>query len=155
MMTKTIWMAQVITGMLLLIPLGIRDLKKRSVPVWGILVGFLVSACMTGWFLQMQLTSWSGVAMALLPGMFLLLVAWLTGGKVGYGDGLCMLFIGEICGVWVGAEVMILSILESAAICGFLWITRRVQKNTRIPFLPFVAISFCAVMARSYFTYFR
>ena len=81
-------------------------------------------------------------AAALLPGCGLCLLAGLSDGKVGWGDGLCTLILGLLAGAGpcifaVSAGLLLLSLL-----CVFLLALRKADRNSRMPFLPFLAAGY-------------
>ncbi len=81
-------------------------------------------------------------AVALLPGCGLCLLAGLSDGKVGWGDGLCTLILGLLAGAGpcifaVSAGLLLLSLL-----CVFLLALRKADRNSRMPFLPFLAAGY-------------
>lgn len=75
---------------------------------------------------------------SLLPGMFLLLFAWISKEKAGYGDGILLLAIGAY---FSGSELMMLCMtaIMCAGICGLvLYVFFHKGKNYEIPFVPFL-----------------
>lgn len=79
--------------------------------------------------------------MALLPGVVFLIFAKMTGEKIGLGDGMVLLVLGnfynlgEVCIILQWALIF-LSIISTA-----LWCSRKVSGDYRIPFLPCLWIS--------------
>ena len=62
--------------------------------------------------------------------------------KVGWGDGLCTLILGLLAGAGpcifaVSAGLLLLSLL-----CVFLLALRKADRNSRMPFLPFLAAGY-------------
>ena len=72
----------------------------------------------------------------LLPGMGLLLVAFVTKESVGTGDGLVLCVMGLFCGLKPVLAVFGMALLLCALLAMILLICRRVGKKTELPFLP-------------------
>ena len=71
----------------------------------------------------------------MLPGLFLLLLAYLTSEQVGYGDGLAVLILGCFlgagkCAAVCGMAFMLSGPFTTGKIC--------LKKEEPVPFLPFL-----------------
>ena len=71
----------------------------------------------------------------MLPGLFLLLLAYLTSEQVGYGDGLAVLILGcflgaGTCAAVCGTAFMLSGLFTTGKIC--------LKKEEPVPFLPFL-----------------
>lgn len=76
------------------------------------------------------------VCFRILPGVLLILVALLSGEKIGYGDGISVLVLG----LWTSAVFCLLSVtigLFLAGIYGVILLCTG-KKEREIPFLPFL-----------------
>ena len=86
----------------------------------------------------------------LLPGVFFLLCSRFTKEKVGYGDGLILLILG-IClpapSIW---QVWMVSVFLITLWAGILLCTKRGNRHTRIPFVPFLWLANLVVWGFSY-----
>lgn len=119
-----------------------QDIKEKKVKNSYLLIGGIVSLIYKVTSLMKGIGAFEGWICALLPGMFLLFVSKITEEKIGYGDGIVILILGnflrveEICLVLQGALVltMIFSIV--------LLIIKKISKGYEIPFLPFLWISY-------------
>lgn len=124
-----------------LIVLGVMDFWKRKVPVLLLLVGGImfsilaVNRCIRGEML------WQECVWGVIPGIVLLAVAGITR-KAGYGDGVVLVQAG----IYLGCEKVLLlfcfSLLLLSGICMVLLLLRKVNKNTRMPYLSFLAITY-------------
>lgn len=118
---------------------AVPDLKSKAIPVW-IPIVFLLAAVTADLFLPTSIDKkilWSGAA----PGGILLLLTLVSKGKIGEGDGLCLLTGGLIAGIG-----RILVILEGALVLVsltgiFMIAAKRGRAEDRIAFLPFLAVS--------------
>ena len=71
----------------------------------------------------------------MLPGLFLILLAYLTSEQVGYGDGLAVLILGCFlgagkCAAVCGTAFMLSGLFTTGKIC--------LKKEEPVPFLPFL-----------------
>ena len=128
-----------------LIILGLVDFMKRKVPVLlllggGILcAGLAVNQCVQGEML------WQECVVGMIPGVMLLVVAGITK-KAGYGDGIVLMQMGIYLG-WEKVFVLFcFSLLLLSGSCMVLLLLRKVNKNTRMPYISFLAITYLAVM---------
>lgn len=121
--------------------LGIQDYREGSVSVlWlaagvGILTGLGIYRCVQGELL------WTEMLSGIIPGALLLAIAGLSG-KAGYADGVVLIELGVCLGY---REIMLLfgfSLLLLSVVSILLLFLRRVRKNTKLPYLPFLAIVF-------------
>ncbi len=116
---------------------AIPDLRSRKVPV-------CIPALFFGAAILWNILA-PGTAGALyyflgaVPGALLLVAALLTKGGIGEADGLCLI----TCGVWTGAENAAQVLAAAAFMAGLcsaaLLITRKRDRKSTIPFLPFMA----------------
>ena len=73
-----------------------KDLKTKSIPYFLPVVGAMVALlCYMIEGISMKETL-PAVGQALIPGCFLLMIAFFTEQKVGYGDGLMVLVLGAL-----------------------------------------------------------
>jgi len=130
-----------IVVLLYLILLGIWDYRKRSVPLallilGGILMsGMSVLRCVRGELSCMEM------GIGILPGVFMLCLGWMTG-KVGYADGIVLVQVGMYLGYKKGALLFCVSMLLLSLSCLILICLKKVQRNTKMPYFPFLAISY-------------
>lgn len=78
--------------------------------------------------------------LSLLPGVFLLLISFCTREKVGYGDGLILLAIGLFTGFYQCFLIVCISLIISSVFGLLLLVFRKADKNSEIPFVPFLVI---------------
>lgn len=127
----------------LLIVNGWHDLRKREIclfptifyGIWGLILTVYHG----------NLLHWEFIA-NLLPGLILLLIGKISGGKVGYGDGLLVLSFG----IWDGFRSCMFTFttgLMLASLCSaFSLLKRNFNKNSEIPFIPFLLISYIMML---------
>lgn len=122
-----------------LLVLSVMDIKKKSVPLWLLCVGAVntavillnegLSGGIDGWLL----------CRSLFPGAVFLVTAAATG-KAGYGDGIVLLMLGLMSGAKVCLLALTVGLFLIAVFSGALLALRKVKRNSRIPFLPFLTV---------------
>lgn len=131
--------------------MSVLDCKTRYVPRWlfwsGSAVGLLLhTADLMGKSAHTLEVGKLAVAwlLGVLPGIFLLLVAWLTK-AVGVGDGMVLMSIGIVVGVQ--KAVLIFGVaLFLAALCSVgLLLGKKMGLRSRLPFLPFLTIGWLLI----------
>lgn len=118
----------------LLLPNAVYDIKKRKI---SLLWTFFCAAIGLAWQIYRG-TSSITIACSLFPCGILWLAGFLKKGSVGAGDAFIMGALGIWCGfvasVWIlGMGCMILSL-----ICIPLLALHRIQKDSTMPFVPFL-----------------
>ncbi len=78
---------------------------------------------------------------ALIPGMLLLLTAFLTGEKVGYGDGMLLLVLGLLEGAGECLGDLLIGLFLVVVFAMLLLIIGKKGKNTMVPFAPFLMVA--------------
>ena len=143
---------------------AVPDLRTKRIPVW-IPAAFLPVAAAadlfgaflpeTGLFFCSPASSglFSPAAVGrrelfagAVPGLILLLISAVSGGKIGEGDGICLL----VCGLFAGlkgtlqiTETALLFVLPAGAL---LLMTGRFRAEDRLPFVPFLAAASTILM---------
>ncbi|MCM1175824.1 MAG: prepilin peptidase [Blautia sp.] len=122
------------------------DIRRREIPLWLILFGMAAALGIDLWRIGEGAVTAAEMGLSLLPGIFFLLTGLLTGEKVGYGDGLLLLFAGLLLGAYRCFLALGAGLVFSAAVSLFLLLFRRADRNSRIPFVPFLVCGMGVVM---------
>lgn len=121
---------------------GIWDVKRKRIPVFLLIVGFLTS--LVGIGLQCDFNIWTSLWGTSL-GIILLLLNLTTKGQIGIGDGI----IVSITGMYLGFTknvILLMYGLFGAAICSMiLLLFFQFSKKRTIPFVPFLFLGFLGV----------
>lgn len=120
--------------------LGIRDIRKRSVPLIWLLAGVIPLAGLGMWKCVQEQWTWLEFFLGSLPGILLLLAAGITR-KAGYADGMVLTGLGLYYGYRECALLLCLSLLLLSVVSMLLLSLHRVSRNTRMPYLPFLFIA--------------
>lgn len=122
-----------------LLALSAMDIKKKSVPVWLLGIGavhavvILLTEGLSG-----GIDGWQ-LCRSMFPGAVFLVTAAATG-KAGYGDGIVLSMLGLMSGAKVCLLALTAGLFLIAIFSGALLALRKVKRNSRIPFLPFLAV---------------
>lgn len=121
--------------------LSVFDIRYRKVPVWMVLLGGAVTVgagicgCVQGE------NSVGALMGGLIPGTILLLLALATQ-KAGWVDGIVLMLLGSILGFWQCVLAAMLSLVMISALSVVLLVLKKVDKRTRIPYVPFLTMGF-------------
>ncbi len=80
----------------------------------------------------------------MLIGILFIVVAKLSAGAIGAGDGMVMAVVGLYVGFERNLEILFIAFLASALVGIILWITRKKKRKETMPFLPFVLTGYLA-----------
>lgn len=116
------------------------DIKRKEIPLITIAAGFLTAFGINVWIAAQGGISVADIAVSVLPGVLFLILSLCTGEKVGYGDGLFIIVLGLYVGVGRCLVIVCFGLLLSSAYALILMAVKKAEKNSRLPFLPFLTI---------------
>ena len=82
--------------------------------------------------------TWQAVALSAIPGVMFWILSFITGEKVGYGDGWILIMIGQFLGLWKCFLILMIGLMSSSLVVLFLLVVRRASRNYQLPFAPFL-----------------
>lgn len=86
------------------------------------------------------------ILIAMIPGLFMLLISYYTRQSIGYGDGLLVLTMG----LYINPEMMISVIMLSMALAGvtalILIVFAKKSKNYEMAFCPFLVLGYATTL---------
>ena len=115
-----------------------RDLQSRTIPCRLLAAGgtaaLLLDLCgiLSG---SMQA---GDLFPAVIPGVFYLLMGRISGDQIGRGDGLTILVLGLFAGLPDTVLITAAAQFICAVLAGLMLVMKRADRNTRIPFVPFL-----------------
>lgn len=116
------------------------DIRKKEIPLILAGAGMMAAVGLTIWRIGNETIFAAQILLSLLPGLFFLLAGWCTKEKVGYGDGILLLIIGLMVGFNQCFTGLCISLFLSAFLGVLLLFLHKAQKDSRIPFVPFLTI---------------
>lgn len=119
------------------------DIRWKRIPTVLLVAGTVWAAlCVILQILQKGVGEvMMGAVLSVLPGVGLLLLSLLTEKKVGSGDGLILILLGLFEGAKRAIPVFCLGLFLQSLLAVGLLLFKKVDKQTCIPFLPFLLIS--------------
>ena len=117
---------------------SIYDIREKGVPLLPLAAALALSFC----YLPVRACLggeefWELVAGA-LPGIGFLLASFASGGRIGCGDGLALLFAGNLLGFRRTLEAAVPALGMLFVCSAVLFIRGRARREAKIPFLPFL-----------------
>lgn len=117
------------------------DIRRRKVPAWLLAAGGILAAAAA-------VSQWSGaidLCKEILPGTLLLSIAFVTK-QAGYGDGIVLLCLGVLSGGGKSLLIFGIGLFLAAVFSLAVLVLRKAGRDTRIPFLPFLAAAWAVTM---------
>lgn len=111
---------------------AVYDMKTKSVSLIAVAVfavGVLIYRLFAG-------TGMAELAAGLIPGLLVVMLAFVTKESIGIGDGLMLCVLGMFCGWRRCLAAFGLALVISAVFAMVLLVCRRAGRKTEIPFLP-------------------
>jgi leader peptidase (prepilin peptidase)/N-methyltransferase len=124
-----------ISWLVLLLAVSYQDYRRKEISVRLLLIMGIVGTLIQIFEKSVTLGSWIG---GILLGMLLLFLGFVTEEQIGYGDGWLVLVMGMSLGFGISILSLLLALGLSALAGGILLILKRVNRNDRIPFAPFL-----------------
>ncbi|MCM1044774.1 MAG: hypothetical protein NC417_04625 [Candidatus Gastranaerophilales bacterium] len=129
--------------------LSVMDIKEKKVNVLFLITGVFAICVIWLWGMCLTDADWKEIllsgALGLIPGIFLLAIARLTG-KAGYADGMVVAVLGMEQGYLGGVVLLCISLLYLSVCSIALLLCRRVKGNTRMPYLPFLTAAYLSIL---------
>lgn len=124
---------------------AVFDGLERQIPLVVVWLGMLtaVGLQISG---VMGEASIIAAALSLLPGVGFFLLSFLTGEKVGYGDGWVLLMIGLFLGLYRCFLILLVGLLVESAAAMVLLVLGKIKRDREIPFLPFLLLGMGVVV---------
>ncbi len=131
-----------ITLILCLVVCSFYDIRKKAIPVVTILISGAAILLLS---MLDKRTSLADSMVGLLLGVSLLALGKVSKGAIGIGDGLIMLLVGWVMGIYGGCVVLFYSLFLACIVSIILMCLKKLTKKDAIPFIPFVLISYLGV----------
>lgn len=124
---------------ILLVVGSIFDIKYKSLLGWFLMIGGALAVGLAALLKPVSLWEMAG---GLFLGVLLFGISLVTRGALGRGDGIFLGIIGLNLGFSTVFSIFTGALLLAAVLAILLIIIKRVNKNTALPFLPFLGVSY-------------
>lgn len=117
----------------------IKDIKTQTVDLrellFFLILGFIVR------ILGVQESVWR-IVPGLFVGVIMLLISFLSGEAIGYGDGMVVLVTGVLCGIRLTLLTLLIAFFVMAVFAICLIIRKGFYYREKIPFVPCILVGF-------------
>lgn len=116
-----------------------QDWKEKQINVYIFLVAASVGIVLRVGVQEESV--WSMLA-GVAVGIVILLLAWLTGGSVGAGDGLMFMVSGIFLEFWENINLLMTSLTIAGVVALFMIAVKKKGRKYRLPFVPFMLVAY-------------
>ena len=122
---------------------ALSDIKKREIKMSYLIIGAVIGVIIL--FLPNGEIEPLDSLLGILLGISVMVMAFLTGGGIGYGDGLLLCVTGLLLGVRANIILLFAGCFFSSLVSMFLLVIKKADRKTSLPFIPFLIPSLCVV----------
>ncbi len=133
-------MAAYIIALLIMLMASVEDLARKEISMWIIIFGGVISLFMSIWRFIVEAYGPKDIVEGLIPGIIILVLAFISREGIGYGDGLLLLTIGPVFGIKSEVIGLMIAFFTSGIVSAFLLMIKRTGKRYTIPFVPFMTL---------------
>lgn len=119
--------------------MSVCDIKRKRVPILLLCAGAVFAGVVLVYRGATGEADVPGICKALLPGVLLLILAKATG-KAGCADGIILIVLGLLEGCQSCLYICLGGLISAALVSGTLLMLRKVRRDTKIPFVPFLTV---------------
>ncbi len=124
---------------------SIQDIKTGQLPLLSLVLALAAALLWKGFAMEVSARELLLLGLSLLPGVAMLLLA-LTSKAAGTGDGLALIVLGVILGLSKILLLLCVSLCLMSLVSLFLLVCKKVSKQTRIPYLPFLTAGYLVLL---------
>ena len=119
---------------------AVYDTRKKEIPIVLVVMEIFAALGVNLWQIGKGTLTIAAAGFSLLPGIFFLLISFCTREKVGYGDGLLLIMTGLCIGFAQCFLGLCIGLVLSSVFVLTLLVLHKAEKNSEIPFVPFLTI---------------
>lgn len=135
---KTMWKPVKFLGIILFLLLcSVQDIREKKLSVRMLVLAGILSFILSVVFDRIP---WDERIGNMLPGMLALVLAFLTREQIGYGDAACLIVLGNVVSARILSGAVMTGLLLLDVWSAVLFLRKRVNRGTTIPFLPFLTV---------------
>lgn len=124
-----------------LLPMAVKDIKYRKINGYICLVMIMVSFLIR---VKIKQDADFTILLDLIPGVLMYVLSKLSPRSIGEGDALVLIFIGSVVGYMKEMQFLIISVFLAGLIALILFALKKVDRNTKLPFVPFLSVGVLA-----------
>ena len=124
-----------------LIPCTIKDIRTKKINVYICAVGMLTAFIIREIILGEESLK---LFFDLVPGIIVYAIAVFSSERIGKGDAITLMFIGVVAGKETVLMSLFVSLTIAASLSVVLLILKKVGKDTKLPFIPFLSVGVIA-----------
>lgn len=130
----------IVLTFLILFWFGISDLRKKEISALHLAAG--VSLTLILICICREKPAFYYV-LALMPGIGMVVLSFLTREKLGYADGIVVMILGLLRGLLICLQSLMIGLLLLLCFFLALILLKKANRKTTLPFVPFLFLSWC------------
>lgn len=130
----------IIITFLILLCLSVSDWREKAIPVSHLIISCVIVCIL---MIVHKENSMLYYGLSVLPGAGMVGLAFLAKGKIGYADGIILSMVGALRGLLICMQSVIIALLFLLAVFIILFLFKKANRNTLLPFVPFLFIGWC------------
>ena len=124
-----------------LLPMAVKDIKYRKINGYICLVMIMVSFLIR---VKIKQDADFTILLDFIPGVLIYVLSKLSPRSIGDGDALVLIFIGSVVGYMKEMQFLIISVFLAGLIALILFALKKVDRDTKLPFVPFLSVGVLA-----------
>ncbi|MBP5599837.1 MAG: prepilin peptidase [Lachnospiraceae bacterium] len=121
--------------------MAVKDIKYKKINGYICLVMIMVSFLIR---VKIKQDANFTILLDLIPGLLMYVLSKLSPRSIGEGDALVLIFIGSVVGYMKEIEFLIISVFLAGLIALILFVLKKVDRDTKLPFVPFLSVGVLA-----------
>lgn len=118
---------------------AVFDSIRQEIPLAVVWTGIALAVIWHLWSGTGEMT-WAAAMLSVLPGILFWGISFVTGEKVGYGDGWLLVMIGLYTGLGKCFIILMTGLMLESAVVLVLLAVRRISTDRTVPFAPFLLL---------------
>lgn len=124
---------------------AVYDGVEREIPLGVVWMGIIVALVLHIQGLGGNGT-WLAVVSSVMPGVMFWMLSFITGERVGYGDGWMLIMVGLFMGLWKSFLILMVGLILSSLVVLILLVLGKASRNDQLPFAPFLLLGMGVVV---------